>query len=91
MAVDEFKTKAEIMHERSIATFGRERIDEAYACVMKDIEMAADRGETKIRLPKSLGLPNDTPMYNEVVKRLRINGFNVLFSNRYGGVAYVVW
>lgn len=91
------KTLAEVMYERALDAFGKDRIDEAYGYALKDIEMAADQGKTKVCLHQSIGLPYDGPMYREIEKRLEENGFKVAYRDTYdpvkksNGAVYVMW
>lgn len=91
------KTLAEVMYERALDAFGKDRIEEVYGCALKDIEIAADQGKTKVCLHQSIGLPYDDPMYREIKKRLEENGFNVAYCDTYdpvkkaNGAVYVMW
>lgn len=91
------KTLAEVMYERALDAFGKDRIEEAYGYALKDIEIAADQGKTKVCLHQSIGLPYDSPMYREIKKRLEENGFNVAYCDTYdpvkkaNGAVYVMW
>lgn len=91
------KTLAEVMYERALDAFGKDRIDRAYGYALKDIEMAADQGKTKVCLHQRIGLPYDGPMYREIVKRLEENGFKVAYRDTYdpvkksNGAVYVMW
>lgn len=91
------KTLAEVMYERALDAFGKDRIDEAYGYALKDIEMAADQGKTKVCLHQSIGLPYDGPMYREIEKRLEESGFKVAYRDTYdpvkkaNGAVYVMW
>lgn len=91
------KTLAEVMYERALDAFGKDRIDEAYGYALKDIEMAADQGKTKVCLRQSIGLPYDGPMCREIEKRLEENGFKVAYRDTYdpvkraNGAVYVMW
>lgn len=91
------KTLAEVMYERALDAFGKDRIDEAYGYALKDIEMAADQGKTEVRLRQRIYLPYDGPMYREIEKRLEENGFKVAYRDTYDpvkqtiGAVYVMW
>lgn len=91
------KTLAEVMYERALDAFGKDRIDEAYGYALKDIEMAADQGKTEVRLHQRMFLPCDGPMYREIEKRLEENGFKVEYHDTYDpvkqayGAVYVMW
>lgn len=89
--------KAEEMRALAIEAVGSGCIREAYESALERIEVAARRGDTKLNLGQSCGVPYDGPKYAEVVAMLKEDGFETAYRDTYDPVAracgmlYVMW
>lgn len=89
--------KAEEMRALAIKAVGAVEIRRAYEAALGRIEEAARRGDTKLNLGQTCGVPYDGPMYGEIVALLRDDGFAIEYHDTYDpvhrscGMLYVMW